>query len=234
MVLLSRLPELSDSQRIAFPQVSEDEEIAAVGGNLSLGVLLSAYEQGLFPWYNPGEPIIWWNPTQRMVLPVGSLHVGSRTERIIRRQPFVITFDSCFREVILRCAEVPREEQDGTWIDRTMIDAYTRLHEAGYAHSVEAWQGGSLAGGLYGVSLGRAFFGESMFSLASNSSKVCLHALHRQLANHHFQFIDCQLYTEHLSSLGAWLVSRSEFSRMLKQALTAQTLRGSWAYWSVR
>ena len=234
MVLLSRMPELSDGQRIQFPQVSEDEEIAAVGGNLSVGVLLSAYEQGLFPWYNPGEPIIWWNPSQRMVLPVGALHLGSRTERTIRKAPFRITFDSCFREVISCCAQVPREEQDGTWIDRQMIDAYTRLHEAGYAHSVEAWEGESLVGGLYGVSLGRAFFGESMFSLASSSSKACLHALHRRLVEQHFQFIDCQLYTEHLSRLGARLVSRSDFTRMLKQALSSQTVRGDWSYWSGR
>ncbi len=234
MVLLKRASVLSADERIRFPKPQGEEEIAAVGGNLSPGMLLSAYEQGLFPWYNPGDPVIWWDPAERMILPIGNIHTSRRMRRLRRNASFRITFDAGFREVIRYCAEVPRRNQEGTWIDEGMIEAYIRLHEEGYAHSVEAWEGEQLAGGLYGVSLGRAFFGESMFSLIPNCSKLCLFALHDRLEERSFSFIDCQNYSAHLVTLGAFPVSRGEFKDMLNKALQTPSLRGSWNHLSVR
>ncbi len=232
MVVLPPIPPLTADSRIRFPEPQPGEEIIALGGNLSPGVLLSAYEQGIFPWYSDGDPLLWWSPLERMVLTAGNLHVSRRMARERRRSGMRITWDSCFHQVIDVCSRIKRGEQDGTWIGDDMVEAYTRLHCEGYAHSVEAWSGDSLAGGLYGVSLGRAFFGESMFSLVPNSSKFCLYALHDRLLEQGFHFIDCQMYTAYLESLGARIVERDPFLNMLAEALAYPDVTGSWASYS--
>lgn len=232
MVFLQSVPHLTVRERITFPEVQTDEEIAAVGGNLSPGMLLSAYEQGLFPWYNPGEPVIWWDPADRMILPVGKAYISRRMKRLRRKARFRITFDTCFDAVIRSCADAPRKDQDGTWIDSKMIEAYIRLHREGFAHSVEAWDGTHLAGGLYGVSLGKAFFGESMFSRIPDSSKLCFYELHDWLGCWGFQIIDCQIYSVHMQSLGAYPVTRQQFKTLLKKALQEPGLTGCWDYFS--
>ena len=229
MKLLPEIPDLPVGSRILFPSPSPDEDIVAVGGNLSPGMLLSAYSQGVFPWFSPGDPLIWWSPCERMVLPLGELHVSRRMRRIRRKATLRFTWDVRFHKVISRCSSVPRGGQFGTWIDSRMIEAYTRLHHEGYAHSIEAWDGADLAGGLYGVSLGRAFFGESMFSHVPDSSKLCFYLLHDRLLELGFHMIDCQMYTPHLESLGASLVSREEYMEMLRRALKHPTITGHWA-----
>ncbi len=229
MVWLDGLPWLDERHRITFPDPPKGQEIAAVGGNLSPGMLLSAYEQGLFPWYNEEDPLLWWNPLQRMVIPVGSIHIPRRMKRLRRNFDGTILFDHDFPAVISACASIPRDGQEGTWIHEEMIDAYSTLHRLGYAHSAACYREGRLLGGLYGVSLGGAFFGESMFSREADASKLCLYALHDCLKEWGFHFIDCQLYTPHLERMGSEHVSRQQFSRMLGQALEIPTRIGSWA-----
>lgn len=202
--------------------------LLAVGGDLEPDRLLLAYRMGIFPWYSEEDPILWWSPNPRLVLIPEELHVSRRLERVLRRGVFSVTADKAFERVIEKCASVPRPGQDGTWITRDMIAAYCRLHEMGYAHSFECWQGGELAGGLYGVSLGSAFFGESMFSLAANASKAALAALVRHAKFWNFSFIDCQIPTPNLLRLGAKEIRRAQFLGMLDAALKAPTRVGPW------
>ncbi len=214
---------------IAFPPVALTDRsgILAVGGDLSPERLLEAYRNGIFPWYSEGDPILWWSPDPRFVLFPHEIHVTKSMRQVLNRGYFDITFDRSFREVILACRE-PRRDNAGTWITDEMTEAYTELHRLGYAHSVEAWQGGSLAGGLYGVSLGGCFFGESMFSRSSNSSKAALITLTMALKEIGFLLVDCQVYTEHLKSLGARHIPRDEFIGIVRKGLRSETMRGDW------
>lgn len=223
-------PYLEPDDVFEFPDVETavGPGIVAVGGNLSPGMLLSAYRQGLFPWYSPGEPIMWWAPDPRFVLHPSEFHLSRRLARRIRNGSLQTRLDTDFASVIRRCAEVPRRGQDGTWITPEMEEAYLELHRRGYAHSVESYHDGALVGGLYGVCLGRAFFGESMFHLEPDASKVALSRLVDIAVDQSFVFIDCQVRTPHLASLGAIDIPRAEFMSMLEIALDAPTRAARW------
>lgn len=213
-----------------FPPAEEAEfdGLLAVGGDLSPGRLIRAYAQGIFPWYGPDSPILWWSTDPRLILEPGAVHVPRRLERLLRRGTFRFTMDRAFPAVIRACASASRPGQDGTWLTRDMVQAYGRLHDMGLAHSLEAWKDGELAGGLYGVSLGGIFFGESMFYREPDASKACVAVLARQLRDWGFDLIDCQQTTAHMLRLGAREVSRAEFLRRLGLALARPTRQGAW------
>jgi leucyl/phenylalanyl-tRNA--protein transferase len=183
---------------------------------------------GIFPWYSTEMPILWWSPDPRLILKPEDLEISRRLMRLIKKGSFKITLDQAFADVITECACVKRPNQNDTWITVDMIEAYCRLHQEGFAHSVESWQDGELVGGLYGISLGKAFFGESMFSRVSNASKVAFVHLVWFLASRSFSLIDCQLTTKHLLSFGAQEIQRKEFLRMLGEALKHKTRKGRW------
>ena len=194
-----------------------DDDIIAVGGNLSPGMLLSAYEQGIFPWYNPGDPVIWQSPDPRCIIFPEKLHVSSSMRKILKNGTFEIKFNSDFLGVMEGCASTKRPGQAGTWITDDIIEGYYELHRLGWAHSAEAWQDGQLAGGCYGVLLGRAFFGESMFSRKSNASKAAFLSFAEFLFSRGLFFIDCQVPTPHLLSMGAEEITRKDFLALLKE-----------------
>jgi leucyl/phenylalanyl-tRNA--protein transferase len=208
------------------PENAEPDGLLAVGGDLSSDRLLLAYQMGIFPWYSEGVPILWWSPDPRLVLTPDEFHVSRRLAQTLKQGRFKITFDVAFPAVILSCATVPRAGQDGTWITPAMRRAYTRLHELGYAHSVESWLDGNLVGGIYGVSLGKCFFGESMFSYETNASKAAIAALVEHLKRWDFRMLDAQVTTRHLLSLGAKEVPRQIFLKDLDAALEFPTMRG--------
>ncbi len=210
------------------PESATSEGLVAAGGDLEPETLLEAYAHGIFPWYEEGMPILWWSPDPRMILYPQDLKISKSLRQVIRSGKYSCRLDKAFEQVIGQCARVPRKDQHGTWITPEMKKAYVRLHEMGYAHSVETYYKNELVGGLYGVSLGNAFFGESMFHLMPDSSKVALYALVRWCRRHHFDFIDAQVPTDHLRSLGAIDISRREFLKLLKQSLQKQTIRGEW------
>jgi leucyl/phenylalanyl-tRNA--protein transferase len=210
------------------PDYADPSGLIAVGGDLSSERLLEAYRVGIFPWYSDDQPILWWSPDPRFMLELGEFKISRSLQKTVRRKIFQVTFDRVFEEVIAACSVVPREGQRGTWITREMRDAYLELHGLGYAHSVESWFGGKLAGGLYGVSLGKAFFGESMFHHKTDASKVALATLVEKLKSWGFHFIDSQMTTEHMMSLGAKEVPRRIFLKRLQSALRHSTRRGKW------
>lgn len=190
--------------------------LLATGADLSPARLLSAYRAGIFPWFNESEPILWWSPDPRMVLIPSQFQVSYSLQKVLRQHEFEVRFDTQFAQVMRACA-APRKGLAGTWIHEEMIAAYQQLHQQGYAHSVEVWQGDELIGGLYGMAIGRMFYGESMFSVQPNGSKIALAYLCKQLARWQFTLIDCQMYTPHLASLGAREISRDEFIRQLTE-----------------
>lgn len=218
------------SDKIAFPpqHLAEKEGLLAIGGDLSEKRLLLAYQMGIFPWYSQDEPIMWWSPNPRLVMYPQELKISRSLKKVIRRNTFTLKIDTAFDDVIQACAGVRRKKQDGTWIVDDMITAYRNLHDSGFAHSFEAWKDDVLVGGLYGVSLGRCFFGESMFSYQSNASKVSLAFLVDFLLQRSFELIDCQVTTEHLLSVGAREIPRKQFLKELAAALKKPTLRGKW------
>lgn len=218
------------SRELVFPDPNEAEPsgLLAVGGDLGGARLLLAYSMGIFPWYGEGQPILWWSPDPRCVLDPDDFHVSRRLRRVLNQGRFDVTFDTDFRGVIRACASVDRDGQDGTWITPEMERAYVRLHDAGLAHSAECRRGGELVGGIYGVALGRGFFGESMFHRAADASKVALAGLVERLAGWGFHFIDAQVTTSHMLSLGAREVPRKVFLASLVDALRHPTRRGSW------
>ncbi|MGQ0501109.1 MAG: leucyl/phenylalanyl-tRNA--protein transferase [Panacagrimonas sp.] len=201
--------------------------LLAIGGDLSVPRLIRAYSQGIFPWYNPDEPILWWSPDPRAVLLPEALHLSRSLTRSIRRHDYGVTLDQAFGEVLAHCGG-PRTRSRGTWLGPDMRDAYIQLHDRGYAHSVEIWRGGKLIGGLYGVALGRVFFGESMFSREADASKIALYWLCQQLRAWGFGLIDCQVGSAHLYSLGATDVSRERFQSLLTAALGQAPRTGRW------
>ena len=205
------------SDALYFPPVFEasSEGILAVGGDLSSERLLLAYKSGIFPWFNPGEPIVWWAPKSRMVLYFDELIVSKSMRNILNRNTFKVTFNQNFREVILNCSLIKREGQRGTWISQEMMEAYCKLNELGIAKSVEVWQNNELVGGLYGIDLGFIFCGESMFSRVSNASKVAFISLVNHLKNENYKLLDCQVYNEHLNSLGCREIDRDDFMKLL-------------------
>jgi len=201
-----------------FPPVSEADEdgILAIGGDLSPERLQLAYKSGVFPWFNEGEPVLWWSPDPRMVLFPDELIVSKSMRNILNRKQFKVTFNRNFKEVISNCQKIKREGQDGTWISNEMIDAYCVLHDQGIAKSVEVWQDEALVGGLYGIDLGHVFCGESMFSKVSNASKVAFIALVNYLKEENYKLLDCQVYNPHLESLGSREINREEFMFILE------------------
>jgi leucyl/phenylalanyl-tRNA--protein transferase len=220
-----------DDPELWFPRVElalqEPNGLLAVGGDLSEDRLLLAYRSGIFPWYGPGQPILWWSPDPRLVLFPGRLRISRSLAKTIRKGTFSLTLDQAFDSVIRACA-APRPGQAGTWITPEMMDAYRDLHAAGHAHSVECWQQDRLVGGLYGVAIGRIFFGESMFARCTDASKVAFAGLVRQLSRWGFPLIDCQVHTTHLASLGAETIPRREFIRTLEQACVQPALNTAW------
>ncbi len=201
------------------PALAEEDGLLAVGGDLSRDRILLAYSMGIFPWYSDGSPVLWWSPDPRLVLIPEELKVSRSLSQVIKKGIFSVTIDTAFDRVIRNCAEINRKGQPGTWITEEMIRAYIDLHCAGYAHSAESWQSGELVGGLYGITMGKAFFGESMFAIKSNASKVAFVTLVGYLKKINFSLIDCQVTTEHLKSLGAKEVDRKKFLQMLREAL---------------
>ena len=218
-------------REIAFPDPAraEPDGLLAVGGDLAPERLLAAYAGGIFPWYDERSPILWWSPDPRLVLEPEGLHVSRRLLRTIRQGRFRVTADVAFEQVIRACARRARPGQKGTWITSEMIDAYVALHRLGFAHAFEAWEGDELAGGLYGVSLGAAFFGESMFADRPDASKVAFVRAVEWLRENGIRLVDCQVRTEHLVSLGAREIPRDAFLERLGAALEAPTLRGRWS-----
>jgi leucyl/phenylalanyl-tRNA--protein transferase len=205
------------SKELFFPPVSEanSDGILAVGGDLSTERLLLAYKCGIFPWFEGEEPILWWSPNPRMVLFLDELVVSKSMRNILNRNSFKLTFNQNFKEVISNCQRIKRDGQRGTWITNEMIEAYCKLNEMGIAKSVEVWQNDTLVGGLYGIDLGTVFCGESMFSKVSNASKVAFIALANQLRESNYKLLDCQVYNEHLDSLGCREIEREDFMQIL-------------------
>jgi leucyl/phenylalanyl-tRNA--protein transferase len=205
------------SDTLYFPPVYEasSEGILAVGGDLSPERLLLAYKSGIFPWFNPGEPILWWAPKSRMVLYFDELAVSKSMRNILNRNTFTVTFNQNFSEVISNCSTIKREGQRGTWISQEMREAYCKLNEMEIAKSVEVWQNNELVGGLYGIDLGDVFYGESMFSKVSNASKIAFISLAQHLKKKNYKILDCQVYNEHLDSLGCREIDRDDFMKLL-------------------
>jgi leucyl/phenylalanyl-tRNA--protein transferase len=210
------------------PERARGDGLLAVGGDLSVPRLLEAYRNGIFPWYEEGGPILWWSPDPRLVLVPDEFRASRSLRALLRKGTYEVTFDAAFARVIRACATAPRRDEPGTWITPEMEASYTALHGLGYAHSVESWCEGGLVGGLYGVHLGRCFFGESMFSLRPDASKVALADLADFLRSRGTLLIDCQVTSEHLLSLGAREVPRAEFLRRLREALRYPTGRERW------
>ncbi len=221
---------LPDEHIFPDPELADPTGLIAVGGDLHPSRLLRGYSLGIFPWYSEGQPILWHSPDPRFVLPLEELHVGRTLRQTLKKRPYELTVDSAFSDVIAACADTPRPGQDGTWITDEMEQAYNHLHGLGFAHSVEAWLDGDLVGGLYGVSLGRAFFGESMFAHSSDASKIAFVALVAQLRRWDFALLDSQVHTDHLERFGAREIPRADYLVRLRQALSAPTRQGRWTW----
>lgn len=218
------------NEELVFPPVhlATSEGLLAVGGDLSVQRLLLAYQSGIFPWYSESEPLLWWAPDPRLVLFPHELIVSRSLGKTLRRKKYSVSMDTDFSTVIASCANIPRKEQNGTWITDNMMDAYLQLHRRGYAHSVETWYHGKIVGGLYGVALGRCFFGESMFSTCSDASKVALVHLARFAIQNGFAFIDCQVHSDHLCRLGARNISRRQYMKLLARNIRCPSMVGAW------
>ena len=219
--------DLAENTDFPLAETAGRQGMLAVGGDLSPRRLLRAYGRGIFPWYADGEPILWWSPDPRFVFFPADMHVPRSLKKILNKKIFHLTFDRAFAEVISGCAR-PRQDQNGTWITEEMRQAYIRLHMLGYAHSLEAWHDGELAGGIYGIALGRCFFAESMFHLESNASKVVLFALARALNKMGFILIDCQFHSPHLAAWGARSIARRQYLELLGTGISHATLKGNW------
>ena len=228
-----RLPSLDIDRPGAFPPpetaLREPEGLLAWGGGLSPIWLLGAYRQGIFPWYNPGEPILWWSPDPRYGFVPGNVHLGRSRQRVLRRMDWRVRADTAFDAVVRHCADAPRAGSHGTWIDAAMRDAYRTMHELGYGHSIEIYEGDELVGGLYGLAVGRVFCAESMFSLRSQASALALYALGRTLADWGWRWIDAQLYNPHLALLGGQAMPRTDYLRLLRDDCALPGRDGCWS-----
>ena len=221
--------ELSDEVVFPDPREAMEDGLLAYGGDLSAERLVAAYSNGIFPWYDEYSPdIMWWSPRPRLILYPEKFKLSKSLRQKINRQTFDVRLDTAFDQVIDACSKAPRDGQDGTWITEEMKQAYVNLHQLGFAHSVECWQGDKLVGGLYGISLGGAFFGESMFHWVSDASKVAFYSLCKLAKALNFDFVDCQMHTDHLVSLGAEEVSQNQFLDMLAQSNKVNTYQGNW------
>lgn len=207
--------------------LDEPNGLLAVGGCLSTVRLLNAYRHGIFPWYNPDEPILWWSPNPRLVLFPDNLRISHSLKKTLRKQHFEVTYDRAFNDVINACAET-RKNSGGTWISTDISQAYIKLYELGIAHSVETWHNGTLAGGLYGIALGQVFFGESMFHRQTDASKVAFATLVESLKEWGYQLVDCQVHTQHLASLGAQSIARNQFVKLLEQYCNKAAHPSAW------
>lgn len=209
------------TNNLYFPPIETADEngLLAIGGDLNTKRLLLAYRSGIFPWFNEEDPICWWSPDPRFVLFPGELKVSISMQQVIKKKQFEFTVNKAFADVIMNCKNKFRKGQDGTWITNEMEEAYNKLHEQGYAHSAEAWSNGMLVGGLYGIKLGKIFFGESMFSLESNASKFAFINYVQLLQKENVQLIDCQLHTQHLESLGAKMIDKDSFKKYLERLI---------------
>ncbi len=234
-----RSPKILTADDLTFPDpqfaLREPNGLLALGGDLSVPRLLSAYRRGIFPWYSQPDPILWWSPDPRVILLPEDIRVNRSLKKFMRQDPYRLCFDTNFAGVVAGCA-APRADQDGTWITLEMQAAYLELFNAGHAHSIEVWENDQLVGGLYGLAIGRAFFGESMFSTKPNASKIALVALARQLQEWQFAFIDCQMPTEHLLKMGASEITRSDYLDLLSTAVDAEPQMQGWVldedmYW---
>ena len=201
------------------PELADDDGLLAIGGDLSVERLILAYSMGIFPWYSDNDPILWWSPDPRLVLIPAELKVSRSLRQTINKGIYRVTTNTAFEDVIRNCATIRRKGQGGTWITDDMIKAYVRLHKAGYAHSVESWADDELAGGFYGVMMGKAFFGESMFAKKTDASKVAFATYAARLAEKSFELIDCQVSTEHMKRFGAKEIARAEFMKLLQEVL---------------
>ncbi|MEM7374186.1 MAG: leucyl/phenylalanyl-tRNA--protein transferase [Bacteroidota bacterium] len=219
---------LNESLLFPPPHLAEPDGILAIGGDLTPQRLLLAYEKGIFPWYSETEPILWWSPDPRFVLYPDALKIAKSMRPILRKGIFQVSYDQEFKQVVGRCKQIARPGQEGTWITGDMMNAYCTLHDMGFAHSVEVWKDDQLVGGLYGVSLGRCFFGESMFAEVSNASKVGFITMVQDLRERQFQLIDCQVPTQHLASFGAIEIARQQFLTELEEGLIPSGMIGNW------
>ncbi len=212
------MPLFALDKEIIFPPVhlAEPDGLLAMGGDLSPERLLSAYRHGIFPWYD-GDLPLWWSPDPRFVLYPGQLKISKSMNQLLKRNAFEFTVNNAFEAVINECKKSPRKDQEGTWITEAVMEAYVKMHQLGYAHSAEAWLNGELVGGLYGIRLGKVYFGESMFSHVSNASKYAFIKYIQQLVAEGVKLVDCQVYTSHLESLGAGMIGRSEFIQLIQQ-----------------
>ena len=224
------LPWLDDDHPV-FPDIStaldDPDGLLAAGGNLHCKTLINAYSRGIFPWYCDPDPILWWSPNPRCMLKPQDVHISKSMKKLLHKKHYQLSWNTAFTEVITACSQ-PRNYTAETWISQDIINAYIKLHQQGLAHSVEVWQDNELVGGLYGIAIGSAFFGESMFAKASNSSKYAFIHLCQQLAASGFKLIDCQVESEHLLSLGAYTIPRSEFSQQLKEAIATPPISKPW------
>lgn len=220
------------TRKLVFPDpaLARRDGLLAIGGDLSPERLLLAYANGIFPWYAEGDPLLWWSPAVRPVLHPARVRVGRSLGKVLQRRPYEIRVDTAFPAVIEACSQVPRLGQDGTWITPEMIEAYVRLHELGFVHSVEAWENGELVGGLYGVALGGAFFGESMFALRPDASKVAFVVLCRQLARWGFELIDSQVSNDHTRRFGTREIPRDVFLAAVRELVRRPSRRGPWTF----
>lgn len=210
------------------PEAAQEDGLLALEGDLSVKRLILAYKNGIFPWYSQDSPILWWSPDPRMLLYLDNLKVSNSLKQVINSKQYEVKFDTQFEKVIRHCANLNRKNQTGTWITQEMINAYIKLYQEGYVHSAETYHNNELVGGLYGVSIGKAFFGESMFYLSRDASKIALFHLVEKLKKWDFDFIDVQQETSHLRSLGATSVSRKVFLKKLKNAINAPSRKGPW------
>lgn len=215
-----------DDYIFPHPETSDKQGLLVIGGDLSPQRIVQAYSQGIFPWYEPGCPVLWWSPNPRLILKPNEFKLSRSLKKSLKK-PFKLSIDTAFHQVITACATYS-DRLNKTWITNEMIEAYTNLHHMGYAHSFEVWEENSLVGGLYGISLGSAFFGESMFHTATDASKIALYSLCKTMETWGFDFIDCQMPTPHLLSLGAKIISRREFLHLLNLALENQNKKGIW------
>ncbi|BCA95824.1 leucyl/phenylalanyl-tRNA--protein transferase [Legionella antarctica] len=216
----------NDKYIFPHPETSDKQGLLVIGGDLSPQKILQAYSQGIFPWYEPGCPVLWWSPNPRLILKPNEFKVSRSLKRSLKK-PFRFTVDTAFSQVITACATYS-DRLHKTWITNEMMESYTTLHHQGYAHSFEVWSGYDLVGGLYGISLGTAFFGESMFHTETDTSKIALYFLCETMKAWKFDFIDCQIPTPHLMSLGAKIISRKEFLYLLNEALEKRNKKGPW------